>query len=218
VAIRPVVDELAAREGEGAVVRFRPGSPGEKAAPGVAAGVRRARRRLAGLGSEPWGTRPQICLVDPFPDPDHPGEVITSGTVVDAAARRDLDGPSRPRLRPRSSSDRSPSTSAPRSPPRATSGCCWRATAPRRRRARRRSAAPRNPAAPLVAAEGELASAMARSFVAYLLERGSEVDFRRLLSSAQRAGSTRPRTRFTAPGSACWRTPGAGASLRGRPT
>ena len=83
-AVRPVLDELASRETDAAVIRYRPGSSGERAAGAMATAVRRARRRLAGLGSEPWGTKPQICLVDPFPDPDQPDQVMTSGTIVDA--------------------------------------------------------------------------------------------------------------------------------------
>jgi ABC-type multidrug transport system fused ATPase/permease subunit len=82
--VRPVLDELASRETDAAVIRYRPGSSGERAAAGMATAIRRARRRLSGLGSEPWGTKPQVCLVDPFPDPDQPAQIMTSGTVVDA--------------------------------------------------------------------------------------------------------------------------------------
>src|SRR5205823_3383638 len=53
-AARPVLDELTARDVGAAVIRYRPGTAGEAAAGGVATAVRRARRRLAGLGSEPW--------------------------------------------------------------------------------------------------------------------------------------------------------------------
>ena len=70
---------------EGAVIRFRPGTVGEKHAPAVARAAKRARRALAGFGSEAWGVEPQICLVDPYPDPDSPGAVVADGTVVDAA-------------------------------------------------------------------------------------------------------------------------------------
>jgi ABC-type multidrug transport system fused ATPase/permease subunit len=185
VAIRPVVDELTAREGEAAVVRFRPGSPGEKAAPGVAAGVRRARRRLAGLGSEPWGTRPQICLVDPFPNPDHPGEVVTSGTVVDAA-RGEIWMVVTPEAPPEELERPLALYFGAALPAASDLGLLLEgyglhvAGAPDVDPQLREIALP-----PLVAAEGELASAMARSFVAYLLERSSEDNFRRLLSSAQ---------------------------------
>src|SRR5829696_3785104 len=83
VPVRPALDELAARNTDAAVIRYRPGTPGEAAVAGMASALRRARRRLAGLGSEPWGSKPQVCLVDPIPDPDQPDTVMTSGTIVD---------------------------------------------------------------------------------------------------------------------------------------
>lgn len=91
-AVRSALDDLAGRETEAAVIRYRPGSAGERAVAGVAAAAKRARRRLAGLGSEPWGLRPQLCLVDAFPDPGRPGQLITSGTLVDAERAEILDG------------------------------------------------------------------------------------------------------------------------------
>ncbi len=81
---RPGVDELESITTDAAVVRYRAGTLGEALASQVATDLARARRNLAGLGSEPWGVVPQVCLVDPFPDPDQPGEVVTSGAVVDA--------------------------------------------------------------------------------------------------------------------------------------
>ena len=83
--LRPALEALSVHQTDGAVIRFRPGTPGADAVSSVAAAVRRGRRRLAGLGSEPWGIQPQICLVDPFPDPAQPGELVTGGTLVDAA-------------------------------------------------------------------------------------------------------------------------------------
>jgi ATP-binding cassette subfamily B protein len=85
IATRPLLDELTEMRIDRATLRFRPGTAGASAAPALASAVKRARRRLAGLGSEPWGVSPQICLVDPIPDPDRPGEVMTEGTVVDPA-------------------------------------------------------------------------------------------------------------------------------------
>ncbi|HXW32653.1 MAG TPA: ABC transporter ATP-binding protein, partial [Acidimicrobiales bacterium] len=82
-APRPVLDELESRSSDAAVIRFRPATAGAEAAPGMLDAARRARRRLKGLGSEPWGVVPTICLVDPFPDPDMPSQVVTSGTIVD---------------------------------------------------------------------------------------------------------------------------------------
>jgi len=81
---RPTSDGLASIDADGAaIVKFRPGSAGEKAAKAVAVRVKKARRRLEGFGSEGWGTIPTICLVDPFPDPAT-GELVLDGTIVDA--------------------------------------------------------------------------------------------------------------------------------------
>ena len=52
----------------------------------MATAVRKARTRLAGLGPELKVVAPQICLVDPFPDPST-GEMVTEGSVVDVARR-----------------------------------------------------------------------------------------------------------------------------------
>jgi ABC-type multidrug transport system fused ATPase/permease subunit len=82
--VRLVLDELASRETNEAVIRYRPGSFGERAAGPMASAIRRARRRLAGLGLEASGEKPQVCLVDPFPDPERPDHVMTAGTIVDA--------------------------------------------------------------------------------------------------------------------------------------
>jgi len=64
-------------------IRFRPGTHGERTAGAYAAAAKKARRDLAGIGSEPWGVRPVVNLVDPFRDPDAPDDVITSGSVID---------------------------------------------------------------------------------------------------------------------------------------
>jgi ABC-type multidrug transport system fused ATPase/permease subunit len=80
---RPALDALAVRETEAAIIRYRPGSAGQAAVAGMATSAKRARRKLAGFGSEPWGVKPQICLVDPFPDPEDPMNIVVTGTVVD---------------------------------------------------------------------------------------------------------------------------------------
>jgi ATP-binding cassette, subfamily B, bacterial len=182
---RPALDELLARDTDAAVIRYRRGTAGERAASGYASAVRRARRRLAGLGSEPWGVRPQICLVDPFPSPDDPGALLTAGTVVDPARGEiwmvvTADSPPEPPERPLAlffgaglpaSEDvavlvegyglhlaRLPSPDA------YLSG---------------------SDLPPLAAADGEPRALMAVSFVRHLLARGGEPAFRRLLATAQ---------------------------------
>ncbi len=78
--------ELQARPVDGAVIRFQPGTAGERAVPAMVAAIRRARGRLAGLGVDMQAVAPQLCLVDPFPDP-RTGEMVTAGSVVDAERR-----------------------------------------------------------------------------------------------------------------------------------
>lgn len=184
-AARPVLDELMARETDAAIIRYRPGTAGADAAAGMAAAVRRARRRLAGLGSEPWGTKPQVCLVDPFPDPDRPGHLVTGGTVVDAA---------------RNEIWMAVTSEAPAEPPERPLALLFGAALPAAadlgtllegyglHLAGGADPDPHLRDADLPsfgAAEGELASAMALSFVRHLLVRGGESGFRRLLAETK---------------------------------
>ncbi|HSL59022.1 MAG TPA: ABC transporter transmembrane domain-containing protein, partial [Acidimicrobiales bacterium] len=81
----PVVADLEHIERDGIVVGFVPESAGADVAPSVLDTARRARRALAGFGSEPWGTTVSINLVDPFPSADDPNRVVTAGSVVDDA-------------------------------------------------------------------------------------------------------------------------------------
>ena len=80
---RPLHQDMAEVDNDAVVVRYRPGTAGAGAAAEVAAGAAKARKRLAGIGSEPWGSRPSIYLVDPFPAPGDGDEMVTEGSVVD---------------------------------------------------------------------------------------------------------------------------------------
>ena len=61
-------------------IRYRPDTHGARIARSFASTAARARRALAGLGSEPWGTVPVVHLIDPY----HDGTgFVTSGSVVD---------------------------------------------------------------------------------------------------------------------------------------
>jgi len=70
------------------VVRYAPGSSAERSARGVLTAALRAYRRLAGLRSDDSASRIEINLVDPFPDPAQPAELMTEGTLVDAPHAR----------------------------------------------------------------------------------------------------------------------------------
>ena len=200
-ATRPALDQLALRATEVADIRYRPGSAGERAAAAVAAQAKRARARLAGFGSEGWGIRPTICLVDPFPDPDRPGEMVTGGTIVDAERGEiwmvvTAEAPPEAAGAPDGAAVRRRS---PRRPP--SSAGCSRATG-----STSPSTPDPDPAAPRPGApparrlrRGELGAAMALSFVRSLLARAGRrrPDPVPGLRAAGRA-STPPRRRSTA--------------------
>ena len=184
-APRPALDDLASRVTDAAVIRYRPGSKGEAAVPPMVNAAKRARRRLAGLGSEPWGAIPQICLVDPFPDPERPGEIVTEGTIVDP---------------PRGEIWMVVTAESPPEPPERSLALLFGAALPGARDldlllegyGLELSGAPdpdphlrEQELPPLATVGGELRAAMALSFVRHLLERGGREDFRRLLAEAQ---------------------------------
>jgi ABC-type multidrug transport system fused ATPase/permease subunit/pSer/pThr/pTyr-binding forkhead associated (FHA) protein len=184
-AARPALDSLATRETESAVIRYRPGSVGESAVSWVAASVKRARRRLAGLGSEPWGIKPQICLVDPFPDPEDPAKIVAYGTVVDAGRNEIWMVVT--------------AESPPESPERPLAlvfGAALPAAAELTMLLEgyglHLAGAPdadeqlkEQDLGPLANADEELAGPMSLSFVRYLLDRGNPDNFRRLLAESQ---------------------------------
>jgi ABC-type multidrug transport system fused ATPase/permease subunit/CRP-like cAMP-binding protein len=184
-APRPPLDAFDTLATEAAVIRFRPGSTGAQAARGVAASAERARKALTGLGSEPWGTRPQICLVDPYPDPDRPGEVVASGTVVDTEHAEvwmvvTPESPPEPLERPLAL------VFGAALPAAADLGILLEgyglhmSGAPDPDAELRAVSLP-----PLDQAEGEMRSLMALSFVRSLIERGGAAELMRLFGSAQ---------------------------------
>jgi ABC-type multidrug transport system fused ATPase/permease subunit len=182
---RPVLEELEARPSEAAVIRFRPGTAGERAAASVAQSARRARRRLAGLGSEPWGVVPTICLVDPMPDPDSPSQVMTSGTILDTAHNEiwmvvTPESPPEPLERPLALLFGSGLPAAEDIGPFLEGYGMYVANAPDPDEGLRELDLP-----PFGAAEGEVASAMALSFVRFLIDAGGREEFLRMLATAQ---------------------------------
>ena len=79
---------LAVVRGDGIEVAFVPGTPAERFAGSTLRAARKARRRLAGFGTEAAGGGIRIYLVGPFPDPADPRRLVTHGTVVDAATNQ----------------------------------------------------------------------------------------------------------------------------------
>ncbi len=182
---RPALDDLESLVTESAVIRFRPGSAGAQAAPAMASALRRARRRLAGFGAEPWGVVPQVCLVDPFPDPAQPGEVVTAGTVVDAA-RGEMwmvvtpEAPPEPPERPLALFFGASLPAADDIGPLLEGYGLHVAGSPDPDTSLRQLDLP-----PLGAAEDELGAGMALSFVRYLIGREGADTFVRFVSTAQ---------------------------------
>jgi len=186
-AARPALEALATMESGGCAVRFRPGTLGEAAAKGFVGACAQARKRLAGLGSEPWGGVVQICLVDPFPDPDRPGEVMTGGTIVDSE---------RSEIWMVVTSESPPE--APERPMALLFGAALPAAAdlgPLIEGYGLHVAGTPDPDEQLrdvplpplghPEAGGDLGAAMALSFVRFLLKRSTDADFKRLLAQSQ---------------------------------
>jgi len=182
---RPAVEHLQALDAGGAaVIRFRPGTAGEPAARAMAGAAKKARKRLAGLGSEPTGLVPQICLVDPFPDPDAPGTVVMEGTVVDAARNEiwmvvSSESPPEPPERPLALLFGAALPAAAEAELLLEGYGLWLAEAP-------------DPDAqlaaldlpPLASADGDLRTVMALSFVRFLIGREREEALRTVLATA----------------------------------
>jgi len=184
-AVRPALEELASVGAGAATIRYRPGSTGEQFAKSVGDSARRARHRLEGLGSEPWGIKPSICLSDPFPDPARPGEIVAEGTIVDAE-RGEIwmvvtsESPPEPLERPLALLFGAALPAAADLELLLEGYGLHLAGTPDPNPQLRELELP-----PLDAAEGELRSAMTTSFVRWLVERGGRDDFLQLLTRSQ---------------------------------
>lgn len=174
---------LECLDGDAAAVFYRRGSPGERLARSVAARARRARRALAGLGSD-LAAAPRIYLVDPFPDPERPGEIVTGGAVVDATRNEvwvvvTAEAPPDPIERPLALLAGAQLPAAQDLEALLEGYGLHLAESPDPDPQLAEVALP-----PLDSADGALRAAMALSFVRFLLERGNEADLRRLFTSA----------------------------------
>ncbi|MDG2114623.1 MAG: FHA domain-containing protein, partial [Actinomycetota bacterium] len=168
--------------GGGVEVRYQPGSAAANVVQGYHKGCTEARKALSGLGSEPWGNTVVVWLVDPFPDPQS-GAFVTAGSLVDAS-RNELwvvVTPEAPPEAPHHGMARLFGDALPASADldsllegyglhvagtELTDDALANLMLP-----------------PLEHAEGDLRSAMALSFVRYLIDREGEASFRRLLAA-----------------------------------
>jgi ABC-type multidrug transport system fused ATPase/permease subunit len=189
-APRPALDALQARSVDGAVLRFRPGTAGERAVPAMAAAVRRAGKRLAGLGPDIRTVAQQICLVDPFPDPANPGQTVTSGSVVDLDRREiwmvvTAEAPPEPPERPLAlllGTTRGGGDAATMAIMLEGYGLSVAGLASPDAQLRDLDLPP------LHEATGELRTAMMQSFVAFLVARAGREEFLRMLEAAGNDG------------------------------
>ena len=182
---RPAIESLATRANDAGSVRFRPGSPGEAVAASVLRSMRKARKRMAGLGSEPWGVQPEIVLVDPISDPDNPGQIITSGTLLEPAAMRIWmvvtgEAPPEPVARSLALLFGSSLPAAAELRTLLEGYGLFVAEVPDSDSQLRGQRLPS-----LSTAEGDLGAAMALSFVRFLVERGGEDELRKLFGTAK---------------------------------
>ena len=81
----PALADTEALQADGLEVRYIPKSAGRKAAKSMLDAARRAKKRLAGFGSEPGGHTVVIHLIDPV---QRDGMLITSGTIIDTESRQ----------------------------------------------------------------------------------------------------------------------------------
>jgi ABC-type multidrug transport system fused ATPase/permease subunit/CRP-like cAMP-binding protein len=149
----------------------------------MAAAAAKARKSLAGLGSEPDIGPPCIYLDDAFADPDDPARLVTEGSVVDDAAGEvwmvvSPEAPLEPPHRSLALMFGSGLASIDDVAPLVEGYGLHLADVP--------STRPRLAAVALPAlddAEGELRSAMAVDYVRYLLDREDEATLRTLLAT-----------------------------------
>lgn len=90
-AALPLASGTESHRNDAVEVRYRPGTYGAEIARSYASRVAKARKALAGLGSESWGTVVVFHLVDPFHQTDPASgatEVVSSGTIVDGATNQ----------------------------------------------------------------------------------------------------------------------------------
>ena len=151
----------------------------------MARAAKQARRRLAGLGNEPWGAVPTICLVDPFPDPDQPGAVMTAGTIVDGARNEiwmvvTAESPPEPLERPLALCFGAALPAGAELGPLLEGYGLFVADTPDPDPELRTMDLPA-----FGAAGGELGSAMALSFTRYLVDRTGRAEYLLFLSNAQ---------------------------------
>jgi ABC-type multidrug transport system fused ATPase/permease subunit len=194
--VRPAPPGFAERYSEFGSVAYRPGSTGAAIATEVASALTTAHRNLEALTTITGDLRPRVLVVDPFPDPSAPGRMLTRGSIVDSEHCElwivvSAESPLEPLERSLATLLGAHLPAAADLSPLLEGYGLLAGGAPDPAGFLRDSELPA-----LAAAEGDLASAMARSFVGFLLARADEETFLRLLAAArpgaldQAAGAT----------------------------
>jgi ABC-type multidrug transport system fused ATPase/permease subunit len=190
-----VIDDAATGEpGEGfatlaaddaAMVCYRPGTVAERLAPHVAEVAQRAAKRLAVLREAAGGFVPRLYLGEPIPDPAQPDRLVTGGSLIDAGQGHAW---------------MVVTDEAPPEPLERVLALLYGSRLPAGAElsfvvegfglhlARLPDPDPwlrSQPAVGIAAAEGELRSAMALSFVRFLMRAGGEKELIRLLTTAR---------------------------------
>jgi ABC-type multidrug transport system fused ATPase/permease subunit len=185
---RPVPVGFTERYTEAGSVAYRPGSTGAAVAAEAASALTDAHRHLAALIALTGEARPRVLLVDPFPDPAAPGRMLTRGSVI-VSEHRELwivvsaETPLEPLERPLATLLGARLPAAEELGPLLEGYGLLVGGAPDPAGFLRDAELPA-----LAAAEGDLASAMARSFVGFLLATAGEQAFLRLLAEARPGG------------------------------
>lgn len=181
----PLVAGFAEKITEHGTIAYRPGTFGASIAAEATTALAAAHEHLAPLIALTGELRACLRIVDPFPDPASPGHMVTRGSVVDTERGEiwlavSAESPLEPLERPLALllGARLAAAAELASLLEGYGLCAGGAPDPAAHL--RDSELP-----PLAAAEGELATAMARSFVGFLVARAGEETFLRFLEQAR---------------------------------
>ena len=181
----PVPPGFVERFSDFGSVAYRPGSMGASVAEEVASALTSAHANLAALTALTGELRPRVLVVDPFPDPAVPGRMLTRGSVIDSEHCElwvvvSAEAPLEPMERSLATLLGARLPAADELSPLLEGYGLRAGGAPDPADFLRDCELPA-----LATAEGDLASAMARSFVGFLVARAGEETFLRLLADAR---------------------------------
>ncbi len=180
------------RHTESGTIAWRPGTVADSVVPQATAALDDARRHLAPLSGLTGWRRPRILMVDPFPDPAAPGRTVTRGSVLDTEHAQvwlvvSAESPFEPLERSLALLLGAALPAGEELTPFLEGYGLLVGGSPDPANSLRGREVPA-----LSSADGELAAAMARSFVGFLIERAGGEAFLRFLSDARPGAVDRP--------------------------